>query len=462
VIILYGVNHQSAPLDLRERLAVPEGDLVSAVTRLLAGGGVEEGLILSTCNRTEILAHGPAAAAETVLKAFLVRHGGVEAADLDRHAYLHVDRDAVRHLFRVACSLDSMIVGEPQILGQVKEAYAAAHAAGGLKTVLESLLQRAFAVAKRVRTETGIARAPVSIAHAAALRAREIFGDLSGRSVLIVGAGKMARIAAQHIAAGGVGSCTVVNRSYQRGVELALLLGGEALSWDRMPEMLERADIVIVSTGAPHHVITRNDAQRVSRARRGRPVFFLDIAVPRNVDPRVHDLENVYLYDIDDLKDVAEAGLRERQAEARLAEEMVEREAAAYLEWLRALEVDPTIIALRSHLHALGAAELDRFRGRMGDLTPEQRRAVEEFGASLMNKVLHHPIQALKRSAARPGTADLVAFLREAFGLDGARPGGERSKPERPASEPAAEKPSATQSAAGKQPTPDRSVRDRT
>jgi len=418
VILLYGVNHQSAPLDLRERLVVPEGDLVSAVTRLMAGGGVQEGLILSTCNRTEILALGSGAAAEAEVRGFLLRHGGVPADELDRHAYLHVDRDAVRHLFRVACSLDSMVVGEPQILGQVKEAYAAAVAAGGLKTVLDGLMQRAFAVAKKVRTETGIARMPVSIAHAAAARAREIFGDLGGRSVVILGAGKMARIAARQIASGGVLSVTVLNRSYQRGAELALELGGEALSWDRMPDVLERADIVIVSTGALHHVVTPEDAQRVSRARRGRPVFFLDLAVPRNVDPRVNHVENVYLYDIDDLKEVADAGLRERRNEARQAEAMVERETAAYLDWVRALEVDPTIVALRGHLHALGAAELDRFRSRFGDLTPEQRRAVEDYGASLMNKVLHHPIQALKRSVARPGASQLVAFLREAFGLE--------------------------------------------
>jgi glutamyl-tRNA reductase len=452
VILLYGVNHQSAPLDLRERLAVPEGDLVSAVARLMAGGGVEEGLILSTCNRTEILALGSGPAAEAEVRGFLLRHGSVEEVELDRHAYLHVDSDAVRHLFRVACSLDSMVVGEPQILGQVKEAYAAAHAAGGLKTVLDGLMQRAFAVAKRVRTETGIARAPVSIAHAAAARAREIFGDLGSRSVLILGAGKMARIAAQHIAAGGVGSFTVVNRSYQRGAELALLLGGEALSWDRMPEVMERADIVIVSTGAPHHIVTREDAQRVSRARRGRPVFFLDIAVPRNVDPRVNDVENVYLYDIDDLKEVADAGRRERQAEARQAEAMVEREAAAYLEWVRALEVDPTIVALRGHLHALGAAELDRFRGRLGDLTPEQRRAVEEFGASLMNKVLHHPIMALKRSTARPGSGQLIAFLREAFGLDGSA-----RQADRPAS-----RGTTQEQAISERSTSERSSRDRT
>jgi len=421
-ILLYGANHQSAPLEFRERLVVPEGDLVAAIHRLIGREGIDEGLILSTCNRTELLVHGAAPGAGETLREFLRVQSHAEPADLDRHCYLHADREAVKHLFRVACSLDSMIVGEPQILGQVKEAYAKAHAAGGLRSVLDNLLQRAFAVAKKVRTETGIARAPVSIAHAAAARAREIFGDLSRSNVLILGAGKMARIAAQHIAADGVGSIGVVNRSYQRGAELARELGGEAIMWERLAEVLERADIVIVSTGAPHHIVTREDAQRIARQRRGRPIFFIDIAVPRNVDPRVNDLDNVYVYDIDDLKSVAEAGLRERRNEARLAEEIVDREASAYIDWMRSLEVAPTIVALRDHLHAMGSAEFDRFRARLGALSPEQQQALEEFRTALMNKVLHHPIQALKRSSTRPGSGQLVAFLREAFGLDGQGP----------------------------------------
>jgi glutamyl-tRNA reductase len=418
-ILLYGANHRSAPLEFRERLVVPEGDLAAAVHRLIGREGIDEGLILSTCNRTELLVHGAGPAAGEILREFLRAQSRAEPADLDRHCYLHADREAVRHLFRVACSLDSMIVGEPQILGQVKEAYAAAHAAGGLRSVLDNLLQRAFAVAKKVRTETGIARAPVSIAHAAAARAREIFGDLRSSAVLVLGAGKMARIAAQHVAADGVGSIAVVNRSYQRGAELARELGGEALMWERLAEVLERSDIVIVSTGAPHHIVTRDDAQRIARQRRGRPIFFIDIAVPRNVDPRANDLDNVYVYDIDDLKSVAEAGLRERQNEARVAEEIVDREASAYIDWMRSLEVAPTIVALRDHLHSLGAAELDRFRARLGTLSADQQQALDEFRTALMNKVLHHPIQALKRSSARPGSGQLVALLREAFGLDG-------------------------------------------
>ena len=426
-ILLYGANHRSAPLELRERLVVPEPDLGEAVRRLIAHAGLEEALILSTCNRTEILAHAPAHEGGQAIRAFVHRHSGVPLDDLDRHCYLHADRAAVRHLFRVAASLDSMVVGEPQILGQVKEAYAVAHAAGGLRGLLDPLLQRAFSVAKKVRSETGIARAPVSIAHAAASRAREIFGDLAGSAVLVVGAGKMARLAAQHVVAGGVGSITVVNRAWQRGAALAEELGGQALGWEKLEESLERSDVVIVSTGAPHFVVTREGAQRIAYRRRGRPIFFIDIAVPRNVDPAVGNLDNVYLYDIDDLKEVAESGLRERQQEASAAEAIVDREAGSFCDHLEAPDVAPVIVALRERVAAVGAAEFERHRARLGPLTAEQERALDDLRAALLNKFLHPPTQALKRAALEPGGARLIELLREAFGLDGGRPGRGRS-----------------------------------
>jgi glutamyl-tRNA reductase len=417
-ILLYGANHRSAPLQIRERLVVPEADLGDTVRRLMESAGFEEALILSTCNRTEILAHAPAAGGAEAIRAFVHTRSGVPLDDLDRHCYLHADRAAVRHLFRVAASLDSMVVGEPQILGQVKEAYAVAQAAGGLRGLLDPLLRRAFTVAKRVRAETGIARAPVSIAYAAAARAREIFGDLRQSAVLVVGAGKMARLAAQHVAAGGVGSITVINRAWQRGAALAEELGAEALGWERLGESLERADVVIVSTGAPHFVVTRDDAQRIAHRRRGRPIFFIDIAVPRNVDPAVNALDNVYLYDIDDLREVAEAGLRERQREASEAEAIVDREAAHYSDGLETPDVAPSIVALRERLMAVGAAEFERHRARLGPLTEDQERALEELRVALMNKMLHPPTQALKRAAAEPDGERLVALLRAVFGLD--------------------------------------------
>ncbi len=420
-IVVYGMNHVSAPLDVREKVTFPPEDLVGAVTRLVQAGPVNEGLILSTCNRTELLVNAPAAGeAGEALKRFLAGERRVSGDELERHCYLHAERDAVRHVFRVASSLDSMIVGEAQILGQVKEAYAAAARAGALGTILDTLMQRSFSVAKKVRSDTDVARHPVSIAHAAVSLARDIFGDLHDNAVLILGAGKMARVAARHLVAGGVRSVAVANRSYQRAAEMAQELGGRAVPFDRVLEEMQGVDIVIASTAAPHFVITHDEAQQQSRARRGRPLFFIDIAVPRDVDPRVNEIPNVYLYDIDDLQRVVSANLEERRHEAEAAEAIVEREAAAYLTWLRAQEVAPMIVDLRRQLHAMGTHEVARFRSRLGLLSAEQQRVVEELTASLVNKLLHHPIQALKRTAVNGGPGE-IEFLRRAFGLEAGR-----------------------------------------
>ncbi len=426
-IYVYGMNHASAPLEVRERIAFPEDGLVEAVGRLVAIGPVKEGLILSTCNRTEIVVHAPADAS-AVLKAFLVEERRAASEELDRHCYLRADGDAVRHLFRVASSLDSMILGEAQILGQVKEAYSAAVRGRGIGTVLDALMQRSFAVAKKVRTETGVSRFPVSIAHAAVSLARDIFGELHDRVGLIVGAGKMGRLAAQHLMASGVRTVIVVNRSLVRGAELARELKGVTAEWDRRFEAMERADIVIASTAAPHAVIGFDDVLRVSRARRGRPLFFIDIAVPRDVDPRVNSIDNVYLYDVDDLQGVVQANLEERRHEAESAEAIVEREVAAYLGWLRSLDVAPLIVDLREHVRNVGAHELARFRSRLGALTPQQQKTVEEMTEALVNKFLHHPIQAMKRIAANGG-GDRLTFLREVFGLSAGEPRRETGRP---------------------------------
>jgi glutamyl-tRNA reductase len=284
-------------------------------------------------------------------------------------------------------------------------------------------MQRSFAVAKRVRSRTGIARAPVSVASVAARLARDIFGDLTGRVILVVGAGEMARLAAQHLAAGG-GAVVVANRSAERAEALATELGGRAASFARLLEEMEGADVVIASTAAPGHVVTYDDAQRLGRARRGRPLFLIDIAVPRDVDPRVNTLDNFYLYDIDDLQKVVRANLNGRAYEGQAAEAMVEQETASFLAWLHTRDVAPTIVALRRHLHALGAQELERFHGRLASLTPEQREIVRQMAEALVNKLLHPPTEALKR-AARDGAEGLqVRLLRELFGLPVEDPGG--------------------------------------
>ena len=423
-ILVYGMNHATAPLAVRERAAFLTDEMGRAVERLLLVDGVREALILSTCNRTEIVVCARDAETGRGLRDFLARERRIEPQELDRHCYLHAGIDAVRHIFRTASALDSMILGEAQILGQVKDAYAAAAAAGALGTLLESLLQRSFGVAKKVRSRTGIARKPVSVADAASQLARDIFGELAGRGVLVVGAGEMARLAAQHLAGSGVEAIVVANRSLARAEELARDLGGRAVPFDRLFDAMQEADIVITSTSAADHVVGLEQGQRLARARRGRPLFFIDIAVPRNVDPRINGLDNVYLYDIDDLQAVVHRNLDSRLRECAAAEEIVEAETGAYLAWLNALEVGPTIVELRQRLHDLGDEEFRRWRGRLGPLSEGQLEAVREMTMSLINKFLHPPTVALKQ-AGRDGTETLrLRLLREVFGLgpDGAGP----------------------------------------
>ena len=416
--IVYGMNHASAPLTVREKVAFPLEGLKEALARLKGTDGVEESVILSTCNRTEIIVQMDPGQAPAMLAAFLLRERPVSGEELERHCYLYIDREAVRHVFRTAASLDSMVVGEAQILGQVKDAYALAAQTGSLGPVLDALLRRAFSVAKRVRTETGIARHPVSIAYAAVGLARDIFGDLVERTVMIVGAGKMARLAAEHLIGNGVRSILVANRSFQRADELARDLGGRAVPFNRLFEEMETADIVIASTAAPQPVILKENAQSLNRARRGRPIFFIDIAVPRDVDPKVNEVDNVYLYDMDDLEGVVRAGRDVRQKEMNVAEAIVDHETAAYVAWMKSQQATPTIVALRRQLHEMADHELTRYRARLGDLTPAQVEAVREIAASLVNKFLHSPTLALKRSAAQNGGEMRVRLIREIFGIE--------------------------------------------
>src|SRR6185503_7253231 len=422
--VVFGMNHRSAPLAVRERVAFPGEEVGAAAARLRGLTGVEEAVLLSTCNRTELIVTASAADAGAILARFLERERPIGLDELERHCYMHRGPEAVRHVFRLTSSLDSMVVGEAQILGQVKEAYAAAGRAGSLGPVLDALFRRAFSAAKKVRTETGIARNPVSIACAAVSLARDIFGDLDDNSVLVVGAGKMARLAAQQLKSEGVRAVAVANRSFQHADELARELGGRAVPFDRLFEEMERADIVIASTAAPHRVIGREDALRVSRARRGRPIFFIDIAVPRDVDPAVHEIDNVYLYDLDDLQGVVKANMDGRLHEVQSAEAIIEREVAAFLAWRKSLEVTPTIVELRQRLHEIALAELERFHSRLGELTPDQAEAVRLLAVSLVNKLLHQPTVALKRAAALNGGGLRVELIREIFGMD-ARHGAE-------------------------------------
>lgn len=428
-ILIYGMNHQTAPLAVRERAAFLSDEMPRAAERLLAVEGVLEALVLSTCNRTELLVSARDEVVGPALRDFLARERRLDGEELDRHCYLHAGAEAIRHMFRTAASLDSMILGEAQILGQVKEAYAAAVSAGALGTQLESLMQRAFAVAKKVRTRTGIARKPVSVAHAAAQLAGEIFGELAGRSVLVIGAGEMARMAVRNLMTAGVAALVVANRSYLRAEELARDLGGRAVPFDRLPEAMQEADIVIASTAAAGHVVGFEDAQRLARARRGRPLFIIDIAVPRDVDPRVEGIDDIYLYNLDDLQTVARRNRDARLRESAAAEAIIDHETGAYLAWVQARQVAPSIVELRRRLHDLGEAEIREWLVRLGPLSGAQEQALRDMTGSLINKFLHPPTVALKQAGRDGGDTLRLRLLREIFDL-GPPPGPGDGTPE--------------------------------
>jgi glutamyl-tRNA reductase len=407
-LVLLGINHNTAPIEVRERLAIPAERLADATRTLLHQPGIREGLILSTCNRVELLtlqddAEAAPLQAKTDLLRFLHEYFAVSPHDIQPHLYEFCEREAVRHLFRVASSLDSMVVGEPQILGQVKEAYTIARDAGAVSTHLESLLQRTFTVAKKIRTETQIGSSSVSIASVAVDLATKIFGSLYGKTVLLVGAGKMSELAARHLIQQGASSILVTNRTQSRAEKIAenfssLTVHTEAIPFEALYEQAERADIVITSTGAPQKIFGRSHGQHFLHRRRNRPMFFIDIAVPRDVDPRMNEVEGCFVYDIDDLQQVATANLADRSREAAAAENIVSREVDKYHERLQSRDAVPAIKALQQQAEQLRQAELTRSQSRLADLTPQQREAVEALTRSLTAKLLHPQLTALRES----------------------------------------------------------------
>ena len=415
-LVLIGVNHRTAPVEVREHFAIPESRLPEALKTLTNTAGVEEGMIVSTCNRVEILARTNDG--KTGLDEFFREFYGVDMAAYRQHLYEYRERDAVRHVFRVASSLDSMIVGEPQILGQVKEAYATARAVGGVNSQLDALLSRAFAVAKRVRNETAVATSAVSVASVAVDLAKKIFGNLQGKSVYLVGAGKMCELAARHLLAHGAEKIYVSNRTYERAEALAKKFNGEALPFDQLYATVPRADIVISSTGAPHAIFRKEHGEKFLSKRRNRPMFFIDIAVPRDVDPEMNKLDGLFVYDIDDLQQVVTSHLGDRRVEADRAEAIVQLEVDKFQERLQTLDVVPTIVSLQEHLETVRQAEIDRVRGRLGSLTPEQELAVEALTRGIVNKIMHTPITTLKSAARQSSEATTVIDLvRRLFGL---------------------------------------------
>ena len=417
---LTGVSHKTAPVEVRECLAFREDALPDALNDLKSLDGVSEAMILSTCNRVEITVTTiDGADPQTIIDSFLSRQKAQDSARFGPHLYRHEGRDAIHHLFRVASSLDSMVVGEPQILGQLKAAYTTAKDAGCVCGWLDGLLTRAFGVAKRVRSETGIGQMAVSVSYAAVELARKIFGTLENRTVMIAGAGKMSELTARHLrrASSGKSHVFVTNRTHERAIEMAALFQGTPVEYTRFTAMLPEVDILIASSAAPHYILHKDEMHRVISARRNRPMFLIDIAVPRNIEPSVNDLDNVFLYDIDDLQEVVEANLRERRKEAERAEALVAEEVDRMMARLRVAEVTPTIVALQKLLEEIGAGELDKVRRRYGPLTGQQDEALTSLTRGIINKIAHGPIAELRSQAGQPDSAHLVALVKKVFNV---------------------------------------------
>jgi glutamyl-tRNA reductase len=419
-IVLIGINHKSAPIEVRERLAFSDEACSAGLRSLVDGQTVREALIVSTCNRVEVLtetASGKLSDTTERVIQFLSRDEFLPRSFYETHLYTHTDDQAVRHLFRVTSSLDSMVVGEPQVLGQVRRAYSIALEAGTAGRVLNRLVHHAFRTAKRVRSETGIGANAVSISYMAVELGKKIFKSLAGQTALLIGAGEMAELSARHLVKAGVSRVLLANRTEEPAARLATELGGEFVSLEQLSSYLADADIVICSTAADHYVITEPMAREALHKRRNRPSFFIDISVPRNIDPAVGDIPNVFVFDIDDLESVISSNIREREREAERAELIVESEIMQFQQALRALDIGPTIGALRQKLQDIAKLELANQRSRLGSLTPQQERAVEALLLATVNKISHPLLNHMRRSYEASDSETIQAW-RDIFGLE--------------------------------------------
>jgi glutamyl-tRNA reductase len=413
-ILNIGMNHKTAPVEVREKLT--SGDMLDYLIRPEV---IKEALCLRTCNRIEALV--VTEDEDNARKAIISYFCGLGELTQDKilnFIYIFKDLDAVRHIFRVASSLDSMVIGEPQILGQIKDAYAEAVSRKTTGVILNSLMHRAFHVAKKVRTETGICESAVSVSYAAVELAKKIFDTLSGKKVLLIGAGEMAELTAKHLISQGVKEVVVANRTFENAVELASKFGSHPISFEEIPVYLIEADIVITSTASPHYIIKKDMLKGISRKRRNRPLFFIDIAVPRDVEPEVNKLDNIYLYDIDDLKGVAEMNMEQRRQEAIKAERIVEEEVLKFKRWLETLDIVPTIISLKNKAYSIIEKEIKRSESKLKGLTAEQKNAVFVLCKSIAEKLINDPIIFLKSKAGRSSLNTYLDFTRKLFNLE--------------------------------------------
>jgi len=418
-ILLIGVNHKTAPVEVREKLALREADppALELFNKLPA---CLEVVFLSTCNRVEIIAGtNDINKARQQIASTWQKFSGLNNAVFEESTYEYTGMEAARHVFRVASSLDSMVVGEPQILGQLKDAYRNASEAKCAGPILNKLMHKAFSTAKKIRTETRIASQAVSISYAAVELAKKIFGDLSGKKALLVGAGEMAELAAQHLKTNGIEKLVVANRTLERAIDLSMSLGGEAVSLEELEDMLVEVDIVISSTGAPGLVIKKDMVKRIMRPRRHKLLFFIDIAVPRDIDPSINDIDNVYLFDIDELKEVVEENKAERQKEALRAERIVESEVIKFKSWMQALDIIPVIRKLQEKAETVRQRELRRTLKNLKGLNDKEKQAIEKLSKSLVNKILHDPIIFLKKGSPEKDRDEILAMVCRIFALNG-------------------------------------------
>ncbi|NOY83273.1 MAG: glutamyl-tRNA reductase [Nitrospirae bacterium] len=419
-MVIVGLNHRTASVEIRERLAISDARMGDALFRLTNDPVIEEGVILSTCNRVEVCAvvKDTHRGFEVIKKFLAASDAKLSLESVTPSLYIHSSSKAIEHLFRVASSLDSMILGEPQILGQLKDAFdhAILHKTTGI--ILNKAFKKAISVAKRVRTETKIAESAVSISFAAVELAKKIFGALTGKSVMLIGAGEMAELAARHFVGNGVDSITIANRSYERAVKLASTFNGMPIKFEAFEDELVKSDIVLCSAGAPHYLITREAVEKVIALRQNRPIFFIDISVPRNIDPEINDLDNVFLYDIDDLQHSVQTNMATRQKEALKAEKIITEEIVSFARWFKSLDAVPMIVALKDRAEAIRQSEIEKMQNKLGDLTETQRKALEGLTASIVNKLLHHPLTALKNEVHSKNGNMILETTRKLFALE--------------------------------------------
>jgi glutamyl-tRNA reductase len=417
-LAVLGLNHNSAPVEIREKLAVDGDELGEIYTEVMANDRIYEAMIISTCNRVEyyIVTDDFLCNIETVLE-ILSDHCGMDRSDLRKYTYIHCGEDSVRHIFRVASGLDSLVMGEPQIFGQVKDAFEACKVYGGAGTFIRKLEEYTIKTTKKVRTHTGIGENPVSVSYAAVELAAKIFGSLAAHQALIIGAGEMCELAARHLSTAGVGGITVTNRTMAKAERLAGEVGGRVLAFDEYREKLLDYDIVISSTGATEFMVTKDDVVTAMTGRRKRPMFFIDIAVPRDIDPKINEVENVYVYDIDDLKAVVDANRKQREREAVKAEEYIADGIEGFYGWLESMKIVPVIKALRQQFEDTKELELKRFTGKNKIDDKKEIAMMEYLLSAYMNKILHTPLKNLKNNSACGGKYTLDEAMKILFEL---------------------------------------------